>query len=103
MLKKVKEIVIILIVILVSIIAFFGVFRKENGVWKNSLPEFQYGMDMKGARELIYAVSSEESEKYVYVDEAGNVKGEVWQEGKAITQEDEKSDEENTSEETKSR
>lgn len=88
----------ILIVILLSIIAFFGVFTKENGIWKNHLPDVSYGMDLKGARELIYVVSNKEDEKYVYVDEAGNIKGEVWKEGKAITEDDEKSSSEETTE-----
>lgn len=90
----------ILVVILVSIIAFFGIYQKENGVWKKVIPDYQYGMDIKGARELIYTPSENEEEKYVYVDEAGNIKGEVWKDGSAVTEEDQAQEETTDTEET---
>lgn len=91
--KKLKVVMVILFVILVSIIAFVGVYQKENGVWRNLVADYQYGMDIEGARELIYAVDDSEKEKYVYVDEQGNIKGEVWKEGNSITQEEEENPE----------
>lgn len=87
--KKIRLVVVVLCIIFVSVTAFFGFFKKENGMWKNSIPDYKYGMDIKGARELVYTLSDEENEKYVYVDEAGNVKGEVWKEGSSIKPEDE--------------
>ena len=84
--EKAKILIVILLVILVSIVAFWGVFKKENGIWKNLIPNYNYGMDIEGARELAYALDTTEEEKYVYVDEEGNVKGEVWKDGSATTE-----------------
>lgn len=90
-LKKIKVCVIVLLVILVSLVAFFGVFKFRNGVWNNLIPEYKYGMDIAGSREIRYNVDQSESEKYVYVDENGNIVGEVWKDGNSITAEDEDS------------
>lgn len=87
--EKLKVFVVILLVILISIIAFLGVFKKNKGVWENLIPDYQYGMDIKGARELRYTLDDSEEEKYVYVDENGNVMGEVWKDGSSTTAEDE--------------
>ena len=87
--KKIEEIVGILIIILISIIAFVGIWKKENGIWKNIIPDYKYGMDIKGTRELIYTIDTSAEDKYVYVDEAGNIKGEVWKDGNNITEENE--------------
>lgn len=91
--KKWKVVIGILFVILVSIVAFVGVYQKENGVWRNLVADYQYGMDVEGARELRYAVDDKEEEKYVYVDEQGNIQGEVWKEGSSVTQEEEENPE----------
>ena len=87
--KRIEEIVGILIIILISIIAFVGIWKKENGIWKNIIPDYKYGMDIKGTRELIYTIDTSAEDKYVYVDEAGNIKGEVWKDGNNITEENE--------------
>ncbi len=91
--KKWKVVIGTLFVILVSIVAFVGVYQKENGVWRNLVADYQYGMDVEGARELRYAVDDKEEEKYVYVDEQGNIQGEVWKEGSSVTQEEEENPE----------
>lgn len=88
MLKRMKVLIVIMLSILISLIAFWGVFQKDKGVWKNLVADYQYGMDIKGARELSYVIDDSEEEKYVYVDEEGNVKGEVWKEGNPTTAED---------------
>lgn len=84
---------VILFVILISIVAFVGVYQKENGVWRNRIADYQYGMDVEGARELRFAVDDTEEEKYVYVDEQGNSKGEVWKDGTSVTQNEEENPE----------
>ena len=89
-LKGIKIFIVILLVILLSIIAFFGVFKKEKGIWNNVIPDYKYGMDIEGMRELRYALDDSEEDKYVYVDENGEVKGEVWKDGSATTEEAEK-------------
>lgn len=92
--KKLKEISIILLVVLIILAGFFGVFVKEKGIWQNKIPDYQYGMDVGGARELRYGLKEGQEEKFVYVDENGNIKGEVWEEGKPTTAEQEASSEE---------
>lgn len=87
MLKKIKVFALILMIILISLIAFVGVFVKDKGVWSNVLPDYEYGMDLEGARELKYALDTSEEEKTVYVDENGNIKGEVWEDGTPISEE----------------
>ena len=84
---------------LISVIAFFGVQIRENGVWQNLVAEHDYGMDLEGARELKYTLDVSEKEKYVYVDENGNVKGEVLKDGTPVTAEDEGASEEEQVEE----
>lgn len=98
MLKKLKIVVAILLVILLSLIAFWGVFTKEKGVWNNQVAPYNLGMDVKGSRELRYALNTSEEEKYVYVDENGNIMGEVWENGSSTTAEHEAEHEAGTAE-----
>lgn len=95
-LKKLKIFVVILIVLLLSLAAFVGVFVKDKGIWTNVVADYQFGKDIAGNREIKYALNDESEEKYVYVDDNGNIQGEVWKDGKSITQEDE--NEENSDE-----
>lgn len=88
-LKKIKVFIIIVLAILISLIAFFGAFKFDKGVWNNIVPDYEYGMDVAGNREIRYDVDQTESAKYVYVDENGNIVGEVWKDGNNITAEDE--------------
>ncbi len=79
-LKKVRTIAVLLIVVLISVIAFGGLYVKKQGVWQNLLPDFNYGMELKGIRELRFSLDTTEEEKEVYVDENGNIMGEVAEE-----------------------
>lgn len=76
-LKKVRTLAILLIVILISLIAFVGFYVKEYGIWKNVLPDFKLGMELKGIKELHYVLDDSEEEKEVYVDSEGNYAGDV--------------------------
>ena len=76
-LKTIKIISITLMVILLSIIAFCGVFSKQNNIWKNVIPEFNYGIELEGLRELRYTLDTTEEEKNVYIDSEGNILGEI--------------------------
>lgn len=76
-LKKVRTFAILLIVILISLLAFGGLFVKKGILWNNVLPEFKYGKDFNGIRELRYVVDTSEEDKKVYVDDEGNILGEV--------------------------
>lgn len=76
-LKKFKTLAVVLIVVLISAIAFGGLYIKSQGVWKNILPEFSYGMELNGVRELRFVLDTSEEEKEVYIDENGNYAGDV--------------------------
>lgn len=76
-LKKIKTIAILLITILISVIAFGGLYVKSTGVWINLLPEFNYGMELSGMRELRFVLDNSQEEKEVYVDSNGKILGEV--------------------------
>ena len=80
--KTIKTIVITLLVILLTIIAFWGVYTKQNNIWKNIIPEFNYGIELSGIRELRYVLDTAEEEKNVYIDSEGNVLGTVKEEEK---------------------
>ncbi len=84
-LKRFKTLAVVLIVILVSAIAFGGLYVKEQGVWKNVLPEFCYGMEIGGIRELRFVLNNSEEEKEVYVDENGNYAGDVVKKGETTS------------------
>ena len=80
-LKRIKTIAVVLIIILVSAITFTGLYIEKNGVWNNVLPEFNYGMELKGFRELRFSLDkSEGEEKEVYIDSNGKIMGEVVEE-----------------------
>mgnify|MGYP003291413764 CR=1 FL=1 len=76
-LKRVKTLAILLIAILISVIAFCGLYVQEYGIWKNILPEFDLGIELNGFRELRYVLDNSEEEKEIYLDENGNYKGDV--------------------------
>lgn len=79
-LKKFKTLAVVLIVVLISAIAFGGLYMKSQGVWKNVLPEFSYGMELNGVRELRFVLDTSEEEKEVYIDADGNYAGDVVEE-----------------------
>lgn len=89
--KKIKVFIVLVLAILITLIAFLGIFKFKKGVWNNIIPAYKYGMDIAGSREIRYEVDNSENEKYVYVDENGNVMGNVWKDGSSITAEDEAS------------
>lgn len=76
-LKRIKTLAVLLIIVLISAIAFVGLYLKSQGVWRNVLPEFSYGMELDGIRELRFVLNTSEEEKKVYIDENGNYCGDV--------------------------
>ena len=76
-LRKFRTIAIVLVVILIALIAFVGVYGKSLNALKNLIPDYTYGMELEGARQLKFVVDTTEEEKEVYVDEQGNILGEV--------------------------
>lgn len=62
---------IILLIVLLSMISFAGLFVQDTKFMKNLLPEYQLGMDLEGYRAVTVKVSDET--ETVYYDKDGNV------------------------------
>ena len=68
--RKLKIILATLIIILVSIISFVGLFVQDTKFMKNILPEYKLGMDLAGYRAISINVSDEK--ETIYYDKDGN-------------------------------
>lgn len=60
-----------LLIILLSIISFAGLFVQDTKFIKNLVPEYELGMDLEGYRAITVAVSDEK--ETIYYDAEGNV------------------------------
>ena len=60
-----------LLIILLSIISFEGLFVQDTKFMKNLVPEYELGMDLEGYRAITVAVSDEK--ETIYYDAEGNV------------------------------
>lgn len=79
-LKRIKTVAVVLIVLLISAVAFGGLYVKNQGVWENVLKKFRYGMELDGIRELRFVLDTSEEEKEIYLDSEGNYAGDVAEE-----------------------
>lgn len=68
--KTLKITLAILVVVLISLISFGGVFVKDKNRMKNVLPEYQLGMDFKGKR--VFNIKPDETVNKEYYDKDGN-------------------------------
>jgi len=68
--KKIKILTIILAVILISMIAFFGIYSPVQNRMENKVKNYAYTMDLKGARTVVLKVNKEN--KTVIKDAEGN-------------------------------
>ena len=66
---------ILLIIALISLIAFLGLYTKQLNAYKDAVPSYKLGMDLYGRRELIFKPSTNSESKEVYVDNEGKVLG----------------------------
>lgn len=62
--RKLKITLTILLIILLSIISFAGLFMQKGKNMENLLPEYKLGMDLKGHRAITIQVSDEKETKY---------------------------------------
>lgn len=69
--RKLKVILIILFIVLISLISFGGIFVQKAKNYENIIPEYLLGMDLSGARHITLTVS-DETEDVIY-DKDGNV------------------------------
>lgn len=68
--RRLKIIFVILLIILVSIISFAGIFVQDTKFMKNIIPDYQLGMDLAGYRAFTIKVSDEK--ETIYYDKDGN-------------------------------
>lgn len=69
--KKVKTLTIILIIILLTMVAFFGIYTQVQNRMENQVRDYELAMDLKGARNIRLKVSEQTNE--VIKDAEGNV------------------------------
>lgn len=87
--KKIKDtkflkILIWVIIALIIIVGFIGVYTNRLNKLTNIIPEYNFGMDISGNREFNLVIDDSENEKKVYVDSQGNIAGEVINEEKQV-------------------
>lgn len=68
--KKIKILTIVLAIILVTMVAFFGVYVPLQNRMENKVKEYSYTMDLKGARNIRLKV--DKSKKTIIKDSEGN-------------------------------
>lgn len=65
------KILVVLVILAICLISFVGIYKKDKNQMVEVLPEYQLGMDLNGAREVVLKVSDDTNE--VIYDEQGNV------------------------------
>lgn len=66
-----------IIIILIILVGIMGIYVKKLNKFVNIIPDYNYGMDIIGNRQFFMTVDKTEQEKTVYIDEKGNIAGEV--------------------------
>ena len=69
--RRLKLALVILVIILISMISYVGLFVQDTKFMKNLLPEYKLGMDLEGYRAVTIVVSDEKEK--VYYDKDGKV------------------------------
>lgn len=69
--QNLNKILVILIIIAISLISFIGIYWYKDGRYKNILPEYDLGMNLKGYRTLTAIVDDSTNE--IIKDKDGNV------------------------------
>lgn len=69
--KKVKTLTIILIIVLLTMIAFFGIYTQVQNRMENQVKDYELAMDIKGARTIRLKINNETKE--VIKDKDGNI------------------------------
>lgn len=69
--KKVKTLTIILTIILLTMIAFFGIYKQVQNRMENQVKDYELAMDLKGARTIRLKINNETKE--VIKDKDGNI------------------------------
>lgn len=83
---KLKLIVITLTIILISLISFFGLYVMDKWKMKNLIPDYSFGMSLKGYKTAILTVDTSEKDAPAE-EETENAEGEAATEGEEVTEE----------------
>ena len=79
--KLLGKILIVLVIILVSLLSFTGIYVKDKNTYKNFIPDYKFGVDLYGYRNIVVKVNdSTETKNY---DEEGNLIKETTDENKS--------------------
>lgn len=57
--KKIKILTITLAIILITMIAFFGIYTQVQNRMENQVKDYEYAMDLKGSRNIRLTVNTE--------------------------------------------
>ena len=68
--RKVKIITILLVIILISMIGFIGIYAQTQNRMENKIKDYSYAMDLSGSRNIKLNVDKETNE--IIKDENGN-------------------------------
>ena len=68
--KKIKILTIILLIILITMVAFWGIYTQVQNRMENQVKDYSYAMDLDGSRVIRLKVS--EGNKTVVKDQEGN-------------------------------
>lgn len=71
------SILLVIISIAIIVVAFVGIYLPNLNKLKNIIPDYKLSSEVDGIIEYRLSVDKTESEKEVYVDSKGNIKGEV--------------------------
>lgn len=75
------KILIVLVILLVSLLSFTGIYVKDKNTYKNFIPDYKFGVDLYGYRNIVVKVDdSTETKNY---DEEGNLIKETTDENKS--------------------
>ncbi|MBR3002083.1 MAG: hypothetical protein IKF38_00705 [Clostridia bacterium] len=69
--NKLKKVTIILLILLITMIAFLGIYTKQNYSIKNAVKDYQYAMDLSGKR--VVTLELDETTSSTIKDAEGNV------------------------------
>lgn len=67
----INKILAILVVILISIVSFFGIYVKDKNKYVNKVPDYQFGMDIEGSR--VITIKPDDSKETKTYDADGNL------------------------------
>ena len=75
--NKISKIIVWILVFLIILVGFIGIYIKRLNKFENIIPDYTYGMDIYGCVENKLEVDTTEQTKEVFVDSNGKICGEV--------------------------